>query len=74
MAKVTRSTSSSDAENPSAQIAGKATARDVYRKESLTNPRFVEVKSGETLAIVGARPPGDKGTSVAEHRRKAKAR
>ena len=56
MAKVARSTSSSDAENPSAQIAGKATARDVYRKESLTNPRFVEVKSGETLAIVGARP------------------
>ena len=56
MAKVTRSTSSSDAES-SAQIAGKATARDVYRKEFLTNPRFVEVKSGETLAIVGARPP-----------------
>jgi hypothetical protein len=55
MAKVTRSTSGSDAENPSAQIAGKETAADKYRKESLTNPRFVEVQSGETLAIVGAR-------------------
>ena len=57
MAKVTRSTSSSHAENPSAQIAVKPTAADVYRKESLTNSRFVEIKSGETLAIVGARPP-----------------
>ena len=57
MAKVTRSTSSSYAENPPAQIAGKPTASDLYRKESLTNPRFVEVRSGETLAIVGARPP-----------------
>ena len=58
MAKVTRSTSSSDAENPSAQIAGKATARDVYMRASLTNPRFKLLpESGETFAIVGARPP-----------------
>ena len=30
---------------------------DKYRKESLTNPRFVEIKSGETFTIVGALPP-----------------
>ena len=57
MAKVTRSTSSSHAEKPSAQTEGKPTAADVYRRDSLPNPRFVEIKSGETLAIVGARPP-----------------
>ncbi len=63
MAKVTRSTSSSDAESSSAlkkktgQIESKETAADKYRKESLTNPRFVEIKSGETFTIVGARPP-----------------
>jgi len=72
MTKVTRSTSSSDAENPSAP--GKETAADKYRKESLTNPRFVEIKSGETLAIVGACPPGDAGTSGAKSRSKEKAR
>ena len=50
MAKVTRSTSSSDAESSSAlkkktgQIESKETAADKYRKESLTNPRFVAIE------------------------------
>ena len=62
MAKVTRSTSSSDAESSSAikkktgQIASKETARDVYMRASLTNPRFKMLKeSGKTFTIVGAR-------------------
>ena len=61
MAKVTRSTSSSKnssaLQKKTAQIASKETAADKFRKESLTNPRFVEIKSGETFTIVGARPP-----------------
>ena len=64
MAKQTRPTSSSDAESSSAlkkkkgQIASKETARDVYMKASLTNPRFKLLpESGETFTIVGARPP-----------------
>ena len=40
------------------QIASKETARDVYMRASLTNPRFKLLpKSGETFTIVGARPP-----------------
>ena len=64
MAKVTRSTSSSDAESSSAikkktgQIASKETARDVYMRASLTNPRFKLLpESGETFTIVGAQAP-----------------
>ena len=64
MAKVTRSTSRSDAESSSAlkkktgQIESKETARDVYMRASLTNPRFKLLpESGETFTIVGARPP-----------------
>ena len=40
------------------------TARDVYRQKCLTNPRFVEVRSGETLAIVGARPAEKQRTAA----------
>ena len=62
MAKVTRSTSSSEnssaLQKKTAPIAGKGTAREAYMKASLTNPRFKRLApSGETLAIVGARPP-----------------
>ena len=49
--------SSSALQKKTAQIASKETAADKFRKESLTNPRFVEIKSGETFTIVGARPP-----------------
>jgi len=79
MGKVTRSESSSDAESSSAlqkktaQIASKETAADRFMKASLTNPRFKMLKpSGKTFAIIGARPPGDADTSVAEPRRKEK--
>ena len=63
MAKVTRSTPCSDAESSSAlkkmgQIESKETARDVYMRASLTNPRFKLLpESSETFTIVGARPP-----------------
>jgi len=40
------------------------TARDVYRQEYLTNPRFVEIRSGETLTIVGARPSKKQHTAA----------
>jgi hypothetical protein len=64
MAKEPRPTSSSDAESSSGlkkktgQIESKETARDVYMRASLTNPRFKLLpESGETFTIVGARPP-----------------
>ena len=57
-------TSNTDAESSSAlqkktaQIASKETATEKFRKASLTNPRFVELKtSGKSFGIVGARPP-----------------
>ena len=41
-----------------AQTASKGTARDKYMKLISENPRFVmQQPSGETLTIVGARPP-----------------
>jgi hypothetical protein len=62
MAKVTRSTSSSEnssaLQKRTAQTDSKETAADLFTKESLRNPRFKELPlSGKTFAIVGARPP-----------------
>lgn len=52
-------TSNKDAETKlTAQTASKETAAEKFRKASLTNPRFVELKtSGKSVGIVGARPP-----------------
>jgi hypothetical protein len=62
MAKVTRSTSSSEnssaLQKRTAQIASKGTAREAYMKLTSTDPQFRRRKmSGKTLTIVGARPP-----------------
>ena len=62
MAKVTRTTSSSEnslaLQKRTAQIASEGTAREKYMKSISENPRFrLLPKSGETLTIVGARPP-----------------
>ena len=68
MAKVNRPTSSSDAESSSAikkktgEVASKETARDVYMRAALANPRFKMLpESGETFTIVGAQAPRSKG-------------
>ena len=68
MAKVNRPTSSSDAESSSVikkktgEIASKETARDVYMRASLTNPRFKLLpESKGTFTIVGAQPPRSEG-------------
>ena len=40
---------------------GQSDRGEVYMKASLTNPRFKrQITYGETFAIVGARPPGDR--------------
>jgi hypothetical protein len=62
MAKVTRSTSSSENSSAlrkrTAQIASKGTAREKYMKAISESRGFKELpQSGKTLTIVGARPP-----------------
>ena len=53
-----RSAASSALKKKTGQIESKETARDVYMRASLTNPRFKLLpESGETFTIVGARPP-----------------
>ncbi len=57
MAKVTRS-GSETLQQRTARIAPKGTAREAYLKAISEGGRFMlHPSSGETLAIVGARPP-----------------